>query len=196
MGVRLVGEALNPAWAGLSDRARLILLQMAYVARDKAAEGRAAGVYFGGHRSLIVNVLGEDPDRLDQAALDLAEQKIKRAVQELKKAGAITLIVSPSRGRNAVYEVHPDRFPGLTPVDNQNPPGKKGGHPMTPTGGHPMTPNLAEWGSPHDEKGGHPMTPLIPEEQENKNDDQQSHHPTEPTDQLRPERTRDLWKTR
>lgn len=119
MGVRLVGLALAPDWSVLSDRARLVLVHMAYTAKDSTSNGHAAGTFWAGHSALIVGVLGLDPDSLSGPELEAAQHKIKRAIQELKQAGAITLTSTATRGRTAVYRVHPDRFPGVyEPVDN------------------------------------------------------------------------------
>ena len=56
-----------------------------------------------------------DPDQLSPTELATAERKIRRAIQELKDAGVVTLASSSSRGRTAVYRIHP--HPG-EPVDN------------------------------------------------------------------------------
>lgn len=119
MGIRLVGEALNPSWSQLSDRARLVLLHMAYSAKDTSSNGHAAGTYWAGHATLIVSVLGLDPDELDRLKLENAEKMIQRAVRELRLAGAISTIATGSRGSNAVYQLHPDRYPGLTLDDTE-----------------------------------------------------------------------------
>lgn len=110
MGIRLVGYALSTHWSHLSERARLVLAQMCYVAKDTSTNGHAPGTYWGGHQTLIISVLGQDPEALSEAELRTAQRKIKRAVQELKDAGAVTLASSASRGRTAVYRVHPDEF--------------------------------------------------------------------------------------
>ena len=122
MGVRLVGEALRPDWCILSDRARLVLVQMCYVARDRATADTAAQVYFGGHRALIRDVLGLDVDTLTRTQTETAERTIKRTIKELKDAGAVSLVSHPTKGQRAIYAVHPGHFPGLTqqplPVEN------------------------------------------------------------------------------
>ena len=109
MGIRLVGCALSANWADLSYAARLTLAQMYYVAKDVSTNGHAPGTYWGGHRGLIVSVLGLDPDALNPTDLASAERRIRRAIQELKDAGAVTLQSSASRGRTAIYRVHPDK---------------------------------------------------------------------------------------
>ena len=64
MGIRLVGYALSANWAHLSERARLVLAQMCYVAKDTSTNGHAPGTYWGGHQTLIITVLGQDPSRV------------------------------------------------------------------------------------------------------------------------------------
>ena len=108
MGIRLVGYALSTHWSHLSERARLVLAQMCYVAKDVSTAGHAPSTYWGGHQSLILLVLGQDPETLSEAELRTAQRKVKRAIQELKDAGAVTLESPASRGRHAVYRVHPD----------------------------------------------------------------------------------------
>lgn len=110
MGIRLVGYALSTHWSHLSERARLVLAQMCYVAKDTSTNGHAPGTYWGGHHALIVSVLGKDPDALSAAELEVAERMMRRAFQELTRAGAITLEIPAARGRMAVYRVHPDQF--------------------------------------------------------------------------------------
>lgn len=127
MGIRLVGHALNPSWAGLSDRAARVLVQMCYVAKDTATNGHAAGVYWAGHSTLIIAVLGLDPDQLTAKQLEAAEKAIQRAMRELREAGAVSVVSAAARGRNAVYQLHPDRYPGMPAPDTDQP------EPATPT---------------------------------------------------------------
>lgn len=159
MGIRLIGQALLPDWACLSDRAHRVLIHMAYTAKDTASNGYAAATYWAGHEPLIIAVLGLDPDQLTRTELEVAQRKIKRAVQELKEAGAITLISSASRGRTAIYRIHPN--PGES-VDNsrtEDVQPEEWGSPSAPLSGHPVTPISEEWGSPRVRNGGHPVTP-------------------------------------
>jgi hypothetical protein len=199
MGVRLVGAALNPAWAGLSDRARLVLLQMCYVARDQGTSTQAARLYFGGHKALIISVLGKDPDTLTRSNLETSEKVIARVVKELKSAGAVVLVSSSAPGRTAIYEVHPERFPNLNqdplPVDNSQVPRGNGGHPAPPNGGHPAPPISEEWGVAGDRNGGHPAPPRGEHRGEQKSDLKRN-HPTQPPAQLSPAAPSTLWKTR
>jgi hypothetical protein len=110
MGIRLVGAALSANWVHVSERARLVLAQMCYVAKDVSSNGHAPGTYWGGHDTFIISVLGQDPGALSDTELSTAQRKIKRAIQELKEAGAVTLQCPASRGRHAIYRVHPDRI--------------------------------------------------------------------------------------
>lgn len=200
MGVRLVGEALRPDWCILSDRARLVLVQMCYVARDRATADTAAGLYFGGQPALIHSVLGLDMESLSPSELDTARQLIKRAVKELRDAGAITLLSHPAKGQKAVYQVHPNHYPNLQqealPVDNSPTPTPVGGHPRTPLGGHPRTPYPGFRGSPTYPLRGSPTYPLNHLYREETKEDLKENHPTQPTAQLWPDAPSDLWITR
>ena len=200
MGVRLVGEALRPDWCILSDRARLVLVQMCYVARDRATADTAAQVYFGGHRELIRTVLGLDPDALTATQLDTAERAVKRAVKELKDAGAITLVSHPVKGQRAVYQVHPNHYPDLQqeelPVDNSAAATTVGGHQRPPLGGHPAPPYSGVRGTLSTPLRG---APSVPPNYLDKDRDQghlKRNHPTQPTAQLWPDAPSDLWITR
>jgi len=104
MGARLVTQALNPTWAGLSDTARLVLITMCQTALDHPSDARPAGLYWAGHSHLVLTLTGEDPEL---TACPAAERRIRRAIQELKTAGAIELVAPACRGRNAVYQVTP-----------------------------------------------------------------------------------------
>jgi hypothetical protein len=187
MGVRLVGDALRPDWCILSDRARLILLQMCYVARDKATPEQAAALYFGGHRTLIISVLGRDPERMDEVAYSTAKRAIERAIQELKKAGAITLASASSPGRTAVYEVHPNNFPHLNqdalPVDNSPARPQNGRHPAPANGRHPAPAISEEWPTNPVPNGRHPA-PARGEHRGEQERHLERNHPTQPPAQL------------
>lgn len=110
MGIRLVGAALSVEWAQLSHAARLTLVQMCYVAKDVSTNGHAPGTYWAGHHGLILTVFGVDPGTLNPTELASAERRIRRAIQELKDAGAVSLQSPASRGRTAIYRVHPDKI--------------------------------------------------------------------------------------
>lgn len=196
MGIRLVGAALNPAWAGLSDGARVVLIQMAYTAKDTSTSGCAAATYWAGHAPFIISVLGLDPDLMSPTELDNADRRIKRYVRELKDAGAVTLVSAASRGRHAVYSVHPDRYPegslsaivaaSLASVDNSSrvdllP--AEWGTSSVPHLVHQMSPITGERGTSREHKGGHPVSPLgknVGEQEERRTTDQ----PTQPPTQL------------
>lgn len=207
MGVRLVGDALRPDWCILSDRARLVLVQMCYVARDHGTPTQPARQYFAGHRALILNVLGKDPDTLSKSNLDTSEKYIQRAIQELRKAGAITLVHAAAPRQNAVYEVHPNNFPGLNqeplpvdnsqppPVDNSRPARRNGGHIDPPNGGHIDPPILDEWGTNTSRNGGHIDPPRSVYEESTKRH-LEEHHPTQPSAKVSPAALNSLWITR
>lgn len=163
MGIRLVGAALNPDWAHLSDRAHRVLVHMCYVAKDAATNGQAAATYWAGHDVLILTCLDVDPDKLSQTEHDTAARKIKRAIQELKEAGAVTLISAASRGRTAVYRLTITPWSDTTqPVDNS-----ETGHRATeergalrdPLFGHPAPPINGERGALRGLNGGRSAPP-------------------------------------
>ncbi len=200
MGVRLVGEALRQDWCVLSDRARLVLLQMCYVARDRATADTAAQVYFGGHKELMKTVLGLDPDRLTGTQLDTAERAVKRAIKELKDAGAITLLSHPVKGQRAVYQVHPGHYPNLQqetlPVDNSPATPTVGGHQRPPLGGHPAPPYSAFRGTPSTPLRGAPSVPPNYLDKNQEQGDLKGNHPTQPPTELWAAPVPDLWITR
>jgi len=198
MGIRLVGMALNPSWSILSDRARVVLLQMCYVARDLGTADTAGGQYFGGHRNLIISVLGRDPDALDEAALRTAKRSIERAVKELKTAGAVTLISSAGRRHQAVYGLHPNRFPNLgqepLPVDNSQPDQINGTHPAPANYPHPAPAYPSDWHTPGGVSGTH-LAPPRGEQGGEQEGHQQQDQPTQPATQLWADAVPDLWIT-
>ena len=112
MGIRLVQAALSPEYFGLSDRAHRVLVHMALVAHDRGTEDTPRGVWWEGHDALILRVIGTDPRDMDARSRAAAERSIRRAVRELRDAGAITLVDAARPGRHARYRVCP------TPVDN------------------------------------------------------------------------------
>lgn len=198
MGIRLVGLALNPSWCVLSDRARLVLLQMCYVARDLGTAQTAGGQYFGGHANLIISVLGKDPDALDEAALRTAKRTIERAIKELKDAGAVTVVSSSARHHQAVYGLHPNRFPNLgeepLPVDNSQPVRTNGTHPAPAYGTHPAPAIKRDWHTPSTANGTHPA-PAQGEQGGEQERHLQQDQPTEPPTQLWAEPVPSLWIT-
>lgn len=109
MGAMLVTQALSPAWAHLSDTARLVLIAMCQTAKDRPTEHQPAGQYFGGHGWLVLVLTGRDPvgEWLQSTDYRSAKRRVARAVRELLDAGAIDLLQSAHRGRQAVYAVTP-----------------------------------------------------------------------------------------
>ena len=199
MGIRLVGLALNPSWAILSDRARVVLLQMCYVARDQGTAQTAGGQYFGGHDNLIISVLGKDPDALSPAAKATAKTYIKRAIKELKVAGAVSLMTSSAPGHQAVYNLHPNRFPNLgqepLPVDNSAARSNNGGHIDPPNRGHLDPPIPDEWGTNTSLNGGH-LDPPRGEHRGEQEGHLEEHQPTQVATQVWSDAVPDLWITR
>ena len=169
---------------------------MCYVARDRATADTAAGLYFGGQPALIHSVLGLDMESLSPSELDTARQLIKRAVKELRDAGAITLLSHPVKGQKAVYQVHPNHYPNLQqealPVDNSPTPTPVGVTHATPQGS--PTPPIRALGSPTPPQG----VTTYPHHlyREETKEDLKENHPTQPTAQLWPDAPSDLWITR
>lgn len=195
MGIRLVGLALNNSWGGLSDRARVLLISMCKTALDTTSGGKAAGLYYMGHRALMTDVYGTDWAALDTKQKEAAEKVVKRAIRELKEAGAITLVSTASYGKVAEYSVHPERFPGLNPVDNLTVAPVDGVHPMYPNGVHHMYPKSGPRGTPSVRDGVHPMYPQGEHSGERKSEEQVE-EPTQPATQLWASSVPDLWITR
>ncbi|MBK7823591.1 MAG: hypothetical protein IPJ61_21630 [Tessaracoccus sp.] len=198
MGIRLVGLALNPSWCVLSDRARLVLLQMCYVARDQGTATTAGGQYFGGHDNLIISVLGKNPDALTKSNRETCEKYIQRAIKELKKTGAVTLVTSSAPGHQAVYDLHPNRFPNLgqepLPVDNSAAPSGNGGHIDPPYAGHIDPPIRRERRTNTSLNTGH-IDPPRGEQLGEQEGHLEEHQPTEPPTQLWAEPVPSLWIT-
>ena len=87
----------------LSGNGFKVLIAMSMSCLDKPnAEGRPAGVYFGGWDSLAVSLGHED------AARNSAGHKaVKRAIKELRDADFISPNVVAYRGSRQSYSVHP-----------------------------------------------------------------------------------------
>lgn len=123
MGIRLVNEALSPAWGTLSETARLVLIAMCRTALDKTGGGGIERRYFGGHEDLILTLTGRDSHDPEWARTRehlAAQRRIKRAVRELVDAGAIICIQAANGRRKAIYEVLPrnaDILPFLLPTE-------------------------------------------------------------------------------
>lgn len=100
MGARLVTQALHPAWAGLSDPARLVLIAMCQTAKDKGTDHEPPARYWAGRDWLALILTGHEPT-------DAARQRVKRAIRELVAAGAVEQLEPAHRGRNAIYLLTP-----------------------------------------------------------------------------------------
>ena len=100
MGIRLLMAAQTPTWAGLSDRAYRVLTFMCASALDRPNKyGHPAALYTGGHDALTRQLYGHDK------VTDGERQMTKRAIRELKKAGAITLARDPTPGNYPHYRI-------------------------------------------------------------------------------------------
>ena len=110
MGIQLVGAAMQPYWAGLSDKARLCLLRMCYIAKDSER------LYWGGHDVLMIDVLGRTA-AMSATERASSQRMIRKYIKELTAAGAIKPVVAAGGGRRAYYELTPGNFTPM-PVDN------------------------------------------------------------------------------
>ena len=128
MGIRLVVAAQTPTWAHLSDRAWRILIIMSTQALDVGTHDHDANHYTGGHSSLARLLFGRD----DVTKSDL--EMIRRAVKELRDAGAITMTRPPRGTLFPHYRIdtlgipqtqlpihNAASTPGQTPTNNTNP---------------------------------------------------------------------------
>ena len=199
MGIRLVGLALNPSWCVLSERARLVLLQMCYVARDLGTAQTASGQYFGGHANLIISVLGKDPDALTRSNRETCERSIQRAIKELKQAGAVSLVTASAPGHQAVYALHPNRFPNLgqepLPVDNSDAPANNTRHLDPPYARHPAPGVKTEHPTKSTPNTRH-LDPPRSDYKESNSRHLKEDQPTQPATQLWADAVPDLWITR
>lgn len=96
----------------LTGNAFRVLCRMAVVVYDEDTDGIEEGLYFGGWKGLTA-VLGHGVyDREDQLPAAV-EQKIRRAIRELRDAGYISVPGEQyQRGHhNRVYRLHIARFP-------------------------------------------------------------------------------------
>ena len=100
MGLKLAQRALSPIWCGLSERARLVLVHMSITAMDRSTPKQQAGHYFAGNKHLAQVLYGVD----DPTEWQL--QQVKRALSELRKAGAVTVIRPGMNGRKPVYRIN------------------------------------------------------------------------------------------
>lgn len=97
MGYRLARQAQGPQWSALSDAAYRVLVLMAWHCLDAPHNDYPAGVYWGGRVALAAlrfNVEEPTPAQV---------QKIKRAMTELVRRGAITCTTPAVGGRSAHY---------------------------------------------------------------------------------------------
>lgn len=110
MGATLVAQVIAN-WSHVSDRAFRVLIAMAVTARDNATKDIPKGVYFGGQEHLTLALA-----RSRDGSTDSAIRTVKRAIQELTKAGAIQCTQPAVLGSNAVYKLTLNAIP--MPVDN------------------------------------------------------------------------------
>jgi hypothetical protein len=107
VGIEIVKTVVgHPTTASLSGNAYKVLVCMATTALDKAKDGRPAGLYFGGWDALAITLGYPDAEHESKG-----KTAVKRAIQELRKAGHITAMVTARTGSRQSYLVHPG---GLT----------------------------------------------------------------------------------
>jgi hypothetical protein len=98
MGAHLVNLALARWAPHISDTAFRVLVRMALVALDSESEnGRPAGLYFGGRELLAMTLRCRDRT----AALRM----VRRAVNELVKAGAVERVGKAHTGHRQTYRL-------------------------------------------------------------------------------------------
>ena len=115
MGAQLAKAAMQPHWAVQLDyAARVVLTHMALTALDYDTAKNAARLYFGGYKGIILALTGTDPDNMNEDEYRRAFERVKKIIQRLVKAGAITITQRATNGTHSCYEIHPDRFDGAT----------------------------------------------------------------------------------
>lgn len=96
MGARNVGLAYAK-WGHLEDQPFRMLVFMALSSKDRDERP----LFWGGREALAVGL-----GRLGSARDPTTERVVRRNVEALKQAGAITLVQRPHRGRNAGYRLN------------------------------------------------------------------------------------------
>lgn len=119
MGAMLVGAALNPHWAQLTDTDRLILITMAHTALDSSRSADIpARVYWGGHEYLMTVLLGHEPER-GTAEYAAAKKRVQRSIGRLVDAGTLERIATANGKKRTRYRLCLDEFnvPELPGID-------------------------------------------------------------------------------
>lgn len=110
MGAMLVGAALNPHWAQLSETDRLILITMAHTALDNSRTGdRPARVYWAGHEYLMAVLLGHEPDP-GTPEWEAARKRVQRSIGRLIAAGTIERVDAANGRKRTRYRIRLDEF--------------------------------------------------------------------------------------
>ena len=102
MGSRLAQYALGPWWAHIDPAPRCLLAYMAATCLDAPKGNQAAGRFFQGRPSLVLNYAGIDEN---DPRFEAANRRIKRYLATLVDAGAIRLVKAGHRGQNSEYEL-------------------------------------------------------------------------------------------
>ena len=105
MGIQLLLAAQSPQWAGLSDRAYRVLTYMCGAALDTSNDGRPCRLYTGGHDRILRTLYGRDE------ITDNERQMLKRAIRELREAGAITVARPASFNKFPHYRIEVNGIP-------------------------------------------------------------------------------------
>ena len=121
MGARNVSGALA-LYRHLDHRAMRLLVGMALTALDAPIGDTPARLYYGG-QDAMADLLGYDVpprDDDDPAVTKLrrnAHEQVRRALADLRAAGAIDVKVKAVNGRRAVYLLHVATIPGAVDDD-------------------------------------------------------------------------------
>jgi hypothetical protein len=97
MGAHNVAAALGVEVDKITPRARLVLVAMAYHARDSGTDEAPAGVYYGG-AGLLAATLGMYPS-------EVALHGIIRDVAQLRAVGVVERLDRAAGGRHATYRL-------------------------------------------------------------------------------------------
>lgn len=142
-------KSVYASWGHLKDRPMRLLVFMALTALDRDDTPR----YFGGWKSLALSGLGRQvPDIIDDATrkeADAIKQDVKRTIQALRHAGAITLLNTPKIGDQANYELHLKPLPQSSTGGQHTYPtqDEEGYSTRTPEGDSTCTPGGVQNGS-------------------------------------------------
>ena len=116
MGAQIAKAAWRAGLAdrGLTDRARLALDHMCWLARDTPSEEQPAAEYWGGHVSIGMALLG-----LEKGGTKSGQNAVRLAVAELLAAGLIEKIEGGTGRHRTRYRILiGNKWAPARPVDN------------------------------------------------------------------------------